>query len=1095
MHRTTLSLESAPAEGMTLAVHAREAPDRMAFRSRHGDRTFDELNAHANALARALRAQGLREGDGVALLCSNRPEFMETYFAVQRSGMRITPINWHLTGDEAAYIVADCEAKALVADARFADTARRIAERSPALVAKLAVGGPIDGFLPFAEALAAQASDDLDDGVLGASMLYTSGTTGRPKGVLRQASPTPSQAVAAVLALAAYEPRRDVHLCTGPIYHAAPLAFSAVQPLGAGVGVVMMDGFRPEEALALIERHRITHTHMVPTMFHRLLALPMEMRQRVDLSSLRFVLHGAAPCPPVVKQALIDWLGPIVVEYYAATEGFGSTIVSEDWLRRPGSVGRPPEDQIQVRADGGSLLPSGSVGTIYLRATALGRFEYFKDREKTERAYDGDYFTLGDMGYLDEEGYLFLSDRTADVIISGGVNIYPAEIDAVLLGHPAIADAATIGVPDAEWGEQVKAVVELKPGVEPSPALATEIIAYGSRASRGVQVSAERGLRRSPPAVRHGKNLPAGRARAVLGGEGAADLSPRSGSSRCWLDREPCRGKWRTATLTERDMTRRILFTACTSFGAFALLGAVACSSSESGGTGNPDASASGGPDGGLVGSAGTSAGGTGGGGRGTTGGGQGIGGASGGTGGRGTGGANSGAGGASGGTGTGGAAPVTCPDGGAPAGFHVSPTGKPSGDGSAQSPWDLTTALGQPSSVHPGATLWLHDGVYQGSFTSSLTGDATHPITVGGYPGEHAVLDGVTVPNSQVLTVNGAYSIFRDFEVTNSFATRVITSTGSNPADARGAGIGMFAPGSKLIDLVVHDTGVGVGNWTPASDGEVYGCIIFYNGWDAPDRGHGHGIYAQNQTGKKYLTDNVIFRQFSYGIHGYTEGGKIDNFDVQGNIVFNNGEVSLQSGFATNILVGGLQVAQSPTLKENVTYFPSGKGSNNLGYNAGYANATVTNNYFVAGTALEIVAPTGTTALTGNTFIGQIGGFTQSAYPTNTYVTPPPTGTHVVVRPNKYDPSRANLAVFNWDGQAAVPVDVSTVLTSGDAYDLFDVQDLFGAPVLHGVYSGGTLAVPMTHTAVTAPVGNVPVTVTHTSKEFGAFLLRKGCQ
>jgi long-chain acyl-CoA synthetase len=463
---------------MTLAVRAREAPERAAIFSPAGNRTFQELNARANQCARAFRRRGLGPGDAVALLIPNRPEFLETYFAAIRSGLRVTPINWHLTADEVAYIVNDSEARAFVADARFSETASAVLAHAPEVAARFAIGGGIDGFESFTDALSSESRDDLDDAALGASMLYTSGTTGRPKGVVRTPTATPSQAIATVLALAAYDAARDVHLCTGPIYHAAPLAFSAVQPLNAGISVVLMDGFKPDVVLDLIGRHKVTHTHMVPTMFHRLLGLPAEVRRAADLSSLRFVLHGAAPCPPAVKHALIDWLGPIVVEYYAATEGFGSVVTSQEWLARPGTVGKPPPDQVQVHAPDGSLLPAGKVGTLYLRATDAAQFEYFKDREKTQKAFSGDYFTLGDMGHLDADGYLYLSDRTSDVIISGGVNIYPAEVDAVLLTHPAVADVATVGVPNPEWGEEVKSVVELREGVETSAALAEELVAY-----------------------------------------------------------------------------------------------------------------------------------------------------------------------------------------------------------------------------------------------------------------------------------------------------------------------------------------------------------------------------------------------------------------------------------------------------------------------------------------------------------------------------------------------------------------------------------------------------------------------------------------
>jgi long-chain acyl-CoA synthetase len=240
--------------------------------------------------------------------------------------------------------------------------------------------------------------------------------------------------------------------------------------------VVLMERWDAEAALALVESHGITHTHMVPTMFHRLLSLPPYVRERHDVSTLRSVLHGAAPCPVAVKRRMIEWLGPIVWEYYAATEGSGCFVDSATWLARPGTVGRPADGQVMVGDVDGRALAPGETGLVYLKAPAVGRFEYFRDTDKTESTYRGDYFTLGDVGYVDDDGYLFLTDRSANLIISGGVNIYPAEVDAVLLEHPAVGDAATIGVPDDEWGERVVAVIELQPGREPSPDLARELV-------------------------------------------------------------------------------------------------------------------------------------------------------------------------------------------------------------------------------------------------------------------------------------------------------------------------------------------------------------------------------------------------------------------------------------------------------------------------------------------------------------------------------------------------------------------------------------------------------------------------------------------
>jgi long-chain acyl-CoA synthetase len=470
------ALNAAAEQGMLAAYWASQRGDATAIVSDVGDRTFREVNENANRLVRALRARGVHAGDGVALMSSNRPEFAETVVAAQRAGFRLTTINWHLTGDEAGYIVDDAEAAAFVADARFVGAARQAADLAPRCRSRLSIGDEIDGFERWDDVLAPEDGADIPDPVVGGQMLYTSGTTGRPKGVRRNA-PDPRASLDVGL-LTAYRPTRHVHLCTGPLYHAAPLAFSLNAPFALGVPIVLMDGWSADASLALIERHGITHTHMVPTMFHRLLSLPDEVKQRYDLSSLIFVLHGAAPCPVEVKRRLIEWLGPIVWEYYAATEGAGTLVGPDEWLRKPGTVGRvDPPDHIRILDERGGEVARGTVGTVFLKSpdTTEHRFEYYKAPDKTDGAYDGRHFTLGDVGYVDDDGYLFLTDRSAHLIITGGVNVYPAEIEAVILEHPSVGDVGVVGVPDDEWGEIVVAVVEPHAGVEGTAELAAEL--------------------------------------------------------------------------------------------------------------------------------------------------------------------------------------------------------------------------------------------------------------------------------------------------------------------------------------------------------------------------------------------------------------------------------------------------------------------------------------------------------------------------------------------------------------------------------------------------------------------------------------------
>jgi long-chain acyl-CoA synthetase len=460
----------------SITAWAASRPDASAIVCEVGTRTFAELDAAANRLVRALRAHDLGTGDAVALVCGNRPEFGEVYFACQRAGFRMTPINWHLTTEEIGYIVDDCQAKALIADGSIeaAATARRGAPRCGV---GIAVNEPIPGYLGYEELVSGRDGGPIDDPTPGSMMLYTSGTTGRPKGVYR---PPGAPSSIAGINLGGYnEDGGDVHLCTGPLYHAAPLAFSFAMPLSWGATALLMSHWDAEQALRLVDEYEVTHTHMVPTMFHRLLSLPRETRESFDVSSLRHVIHGAAPCPIAVKGQMIDWLGPIIWEYYAATEGVGSLVDSATWQAHPGTVGRPlTREQVLIADEQGTPLPPREVGLVYLKAPREARFSYFHDNEKTQSIFRGDYFTLGDVGYYDEDGFLYLTDRSADLIVSGGVNIYPAEVDTVLLEHPSVADVATIGVPDEEWGESVVSVVELRAGFSPSDALSSDLTAF-----------------------------------------------------------------------------------------------------------------------------------------------------------------------------------------------------------------------------------------------------------------------------------------------------------------------------------------------------------------------------------------------------------------------------------------------------------------------------------------------------------------------------------------------------------------------------------------------------------------------------------------
>jgi long-chain acyl-CoA synthetase len=446
---------------------AEQHPEHVAVVEADGQQVTEaEFLAGVNQLSHGLRALGLKRGDSIAAMLPNSREAMELFLAMQQVGLYLTPINFHLVGPEIAYILQDCEAQAFVVHARYADVCRAAMEETGFAADRVFSVGRLDGVKSYDDLKAGQPTTLPADRQLGLVMNYTSGTTGRPKGVRRPLPTTPIDETNLGAALGGYNVSPDepdnVHLLACPWYHTAPMVMAAPS-MHLGHTMVIMDRFQPLQALELIERYRVTITHLVPTQFVRLLALSDEERQRYDISSLRHVIHGAAPCAPEVKRRMIEWFGPVIDEYYASTEGVGGTIIfSDEWLGKPGSVGKARNDNtIVIMDDDGNILPAGQIGTVYSMSANRIPFEYFKDPEKTEKSRRGEFRTVGDVGYLDEDGYLYLSDRKADMIISGGVNIYPAEIESVLITHPRVADVAVFGIPNNEWGEEVKAVVEL----------------------------------------------------------------------------------------------------------------------------------------------------------------------------------------------------------------------------------------------------------------------------------------------------------------------------------------------------------------------------------------------------------------------------------------------------------------------------------------------------------------------------------------------------------------------------------------------------------------------------------------------------------
>ncbi len=485
--------------------------------------SFAEYEAAANQVAHLLRDTGLRRADHAAIFMTNDHRMLISEGGAERCGLYFTCVNSYLSAEEVAYIINDSQSRVVMTTTAKADVASQLpalcpkVERWLMLDAGTAPEGP---FEDWDTAISGHPTDPIADEQLGAAMLYSSGTTGRPKGIFRplpELEPGGNLPVLEGLKFLWRLREGMTYLSPAPLYHSAPQA-SVSLALRLGATVVVMEHFDPAQFLDLVGRHRVTHSQMVPTMFSRLLKLPDEVRSSADVSSLEVIIHAAAPCPVPVKQQMIEWWGPVLIEYYAATEANGFTFTdSEDWMAHKGTVGRAVVGEVLILDDLGNECPRGEPGTVWFKGAT--NFEYFNDPAKTAESRNeaGDTSTVGDVGYLDDEGYLFLTDRKSYMIISGGVNIYPQETENLLVTHPKVMDAAVIGVPDEDLGEVVKAIVQPMPGVEAGPELRAGAHRVLPGAPGPLQVPAVRRLPRGTAPLAHGQALQAAPEGPVLG--------------------------------------------------------------------------------------------------------------------------------------------------------------------------------------------------------------------------------------------------------------------------------------------------------------------------------------------------------------------------------------------------------------------------------------------------------------------------------------------------------------------------------------------------------------------------------------------------
>ncbi|MGV0577724.1 fatty-acid--CoA ligase FadD4 [Mycolicibacterium elephantis] len=470
---------------MQIREHAEATPDKPAVILHPAGTvvTFGELEARANRLAHHFRQAGLVEGDAVAVLMENNEHLHAVMWAARRCGLYYAVINTHLTAAEAAYIIDNCGAKAIIGSQALRPLCEGLASHLPeGLPGLLMVAdGDLEGWQRYPECVADHPTTPIDDEIEGDLLQYSSGTTGRPKGIRRElphVHPSEAPNMLSALLMAIQMDSDSVYLSPAPLYHTAPCLWTMAAH-AMGVTTVVMSKFDPESALQAIEKYRVTSGQFVPAMFVRMLKLPESVRNSYDVSSIKRVVHAAAPCPVDIKMQMIDWWGPVIDEYYSSSEGAGITfITAEEWLKRPGSVGRPLLGEAHVLDENGDELPPGQEGQIYFAMNGM-EFVYHKDPQKTAESRDRHgWVTVGDVGYVDEDGYMYLTDRKHHMIISGGVNIYPQEAENLLVTHPKVMDAAVFGVPDEEMGQAVKAVVQTVDPADATEEFGDELLAW-----------------------------------------------------------------------------------------------------------------------------------------------------------------------------------------------------------------------------------------------------------------------------------------------------------------------------------------------------------------------------------------------------------------------------------------------------------------------------------------------------------------------------------------------------------------------------------------------------------------------------------------